>query len=176
MDFRYWDLSLLAEQTRSDPTLAHIRSLAESEREGYHNKRGVIYRARLGRQGETIQQTCVPSVFRKKCLNMAHGKFGHHGRNKMTELLRPYFYWPTMSRNCMLTIKGCETLQKHDKAKPKPSPTQERELASIPFENISIDLVGPFPTAVGGFKYLLTQWTWPRDGQKQSRCAQQLPR
>ena len=61
-----------------------------------------------------------------------------------------------MSRDCRMTIKRCETCQKHDKSKPKPSPMQERELATIPFENISIDLVGPFPTAVGGFKYLLT--------------------
>ena len=32
---------------------------------------------------------------------------------------------------------------------------QIRESSSVTFENISIDLVGPFPTAVGGFKYLL---------------------
>ena len=74
---------LLAEQTRSDPTLVHIRSLAESEREGYHSKNGVIYRTRLDRQGESVQQICVPLPFRSKCLEMAHGKFGHQGRNKM---------------------------------------------------------------------------------------------
>ena len=33
---------------------------------------------------------------------------------------------------------------------------QVREQATVPFENVSIDIVGPFPTAVGGFKYLLT--------------------
>ena len=147
---------VLAEQTRSDPTLAHIRSLAEAEKEGYHYKQGIIYRTRLDRQGESVQQICVPLAFRGKCLQMAHSRFGHQGRNKMTELLQPYFYWPTMSRDCRNTIKSCETCQKHDKSKPKPSPMQERELATIPFENISIDLVGPFPTAVGGFKYLLT--------------------
>ena len=106
---------LLGEMTRSDPTLVHIRSLAESEREGYHSKNGVIYRTRLDRQGESVQQICVPLPFRSKCLEMAHGKFGHQGRNKMTELLRPYFYWPTMSRDCRLTIKHCEACQKHDK-------------------------------------------------------------
>ena len=32
----------------------------------------------------------------------------------------------------------------------------EREIVSHSFEDIAIDIVGPFPTAVGGFRYLLT--------------------
>ena len=147
---------LLADQTRTDPTLVHIRSLAEAEREGYHLRNGIIYRTRLNRHGELVQQICVPLSFRKKCLDMVHGKFSHQGRNKMTEHLRQYFYWPTMSKDCRQTIMQCKTCQKNEKTRPKQSPMQERELASVPFENISIDLVGPFPTAVGGFKYILT--------------------
>ena len=146
----------LASETKTDPTLAHVRSLANLEKEGYYQKKEIIYRTRLNRQGEPEDQICVPQKFRSKCLNMAHGRFGHQGRNKMIELMRPYFYWPSMSRDCMLHIRGCETCQKQDKATVKPSPMQIRETSSVPFENMSIDLVGPFPTAVGGFKYLLT--------------------
>ena len=147
---------LLARETSTDPTLAHIRSLAKLEKEGYHARKEVIYRTRLSRQGDPIEQICVPSTFRGKCLDMAHGRFGHQGRNKMVELLRPHFYWPSMSKDCMLHIKQCEMCQKQDKAAVKPSPMQIRESSSVHFENISIDLVGPFPTAVGEFKYLLT--------------------
>jgi len=43
-----------------------------------------------------------------------------------------------------------------DKTTPKPNKMQLREMTSIPFESVAIDLVGPFPTAVGGFKFLLT--------------------
>ena len=150
------DEPALTELTRNDPTLVHIRVLAEKEREGYQYKKGIIYRTRLDRQGEPVEQICVPFPFRKKCLDMAHSKFGHQGRNKMMDLLRPYFYWPTMSRDSRNTILRCEQCQKHDKSKPKQSPMQVREQATVPFENVSIDIVGPFPTAVGGFKYLLT--------------------
>ena len=146
----------LANETLTDPTLAHIRELARLEKEGYHQKKDIIYRTRLNIKGEPEDQICVPEKLRLKCMNMAHGKFGHQGRNKMIELMRPYFYWPTMSRDCMLHIRGCETCQKQDKAKMRPNPMQLRETSSIPFENLSVDLVGPFPTAVGGFKYLLT--------------------
>ena len=116
----------------------------------------MIYRTRLGRHGEPIEQSCVPVPFRQKCLEMAHGKFGHQGQNKMVELLRPHFYWPTMSKDCMLYIKQCVKCQKWDKSAVRQSPMQMRESLSIPFENTSIDLVGPFPTAVGGFKHWLT--------------------
>ena len=64
----------LAEQTRADPTLIHIRSLAESEREGYHRKNGVIYRTRLGRQGEPVQQICVPLPSHVPCTRWVTGK------------------------------------------------------------------------------------------------------
>ena len=148
--------STLANETRTDPTLAHIRELVRLEKEGYHQKKDIIYRTRLNIKGEPEDQICVPEELRFKCMNMAHGKFGHQGRNKMIELMRPYFYWPTMSRDCMLHIRSCETCQKQDKAKMRPNPMQPRETSSIPFENVSVDLVGPFPTAVGGFKYLLT--------------------
>jgi len=33
---------------------------------------------------------------------------------------------------------------------------QEREIMTRPFEDIVIDIVGPFPTAVGEFRFLLT--------------------
>jgi len=33
---------------------------------------------------------------------------------------------------------------------------QLKEITSIPFERVAVDLVGPFPTATGGFRFLLT--------------------
>ena len=32
---------------------------------------------------------------------------------------------------------------------------QEREVMTVPFETVAIDLVGPFPTAKGFYRYLL---------------------
>ena len=33
---------------------------------------------------------------------------------------------------------------------------QKREIVTVPNERVCIDLVGPFPTAKGGFRFLLT--------------------
>ena len=46
--------------------------------------------------------------------------------------------------------------QKHTKAMPKPMPMQECEVVSVPSERVCVDIVGPFPTAKGGFRFLLT--------------------
>ena len=43
-----------------------------------------------------------------------------------------------------------------DKSSPKQCRMQIRKLVSVPSERVAIDLVGPFPTAMGGFKFLLT--------------------
>ena len=46
--------------------------------------------------------------------------------------------------------------QKTDKSRPRPNCMQLREVSTIPFESVAVDIVGPFPTAVGGFRFLLT--------------------
>ena len=143
-------------ETESDSSLATARSLAESHTEGYHYKDGLVFRTRLDKLGDAREQMCLPQPYRSKCLKMAHDNFGHQGRNKMVDLIRPFFYWPTITVDCLSHIKSCLVCQKMDKRVPKKATMQERELVSVPAERIAIDLVGLFPTATGGFKYLLT--------------------
>ena len=106
--------------------------------------------------GDAREQICLPQPYRAKCLMMAYNKFGHQSRNKMVDLIRPLFYWPTITVDCLAHIKSCDVCQKMDKSFPKKCTMQERELVSVPAEKVAIDLVGPFPTAAGGFKFLLT--------------------
>jgi len=117
---------------------------------------GVIMRARMDKHGSNREQICLPEEIRQSCMMLAHSKFGHMGRNKMRSLIDPYFYWPTLSRDCQLYIKHCNTCQRIDKARPPNSPMQIREVVSISFERVAIDIVGPFSNAKGGFKFFLT--------------------
>ena len=145
----------LTQATQSDPSLSTARSLADKNTEGYHYSNGILFRTRLDPFGKAREQICLPQPYRLKCLKLAHNHFGHQGRNKKVELIRPFFYWPTIILDCLNHIKQCEVCQKMDKAKPKPCKIQEREIVSIPAERVAIDLVGPFPAAVGGFRFLL---------------------
>ena len=57
-----------------------------------------------------------------------------------------------VARHC----KSCEVCQKHDKQTPRCMLMQKRETVTVPSECVCIDLVGPFPMAKGGFRFLLT--------------------
>jgi len=115
-----------------------------------------VFRSRIDKFGSNREQICLPMQYRPKCLKLAHTQFGHQGKNKMISIIRPFFYWPSLAQHCQKYIKGCDTCQKMDKSKPAPNKMQLREIVSVPFECVAIDLVGPFPTATGGFRFLLT--------------------
>ena len=140
----------LAEETGSDPSLVPLLKLGELDREGYHVSQGLLFRTRRNMFDGKIEQLCVPQSQRSKCLTAAHTSFRHQGRNKMLMLLQPHFYWSNMSRSCRDFVRGCECCQAADKTTPKPQTMTERPVVTQPFSDVAIDLVGPFPTAVGG--------------------------
>ena len=146
----------MAKETATDESLQAVRKLAELNKEGFHLSHGLIWRTRMDTFGKSIQQLCVPTGFRDKCLTAAHCNFGHQGRNKMVQLLRPYFYWPNQSRSCRDYVKKCSRCQAADKTSPKPQSMTARPVVTQPFKDVAIDLVGPFPTATGGFQHMLT--------------------
>ena len=148
--------SLLVEATKSDDTLATARSLADSQSQGYFWKNDLVFRTRLNRMGDNIEQMCLPKEYREKCLTLAHENMGHMGRNKVSDHIRQYFYWPSITADAMNHIKSCEPCQKKDKTSPRRAQMQSREIVTVPSERVAIDLVGPFPVAKGGFRYLLT--------------------
>ena len=168
----------LAEATKADVSLQPLYKLGLGDREGYHIVEGLLMRTRLDSFGDTVQQLCIPSGFRDKCLQRAHSGFGHQGRNKMALLLKPYFYWPSMNKDCQRYIKACEICQRTDKAKPKHNPMVERQVVTQPWQDLAIDIVGPFPAAVGGFKYLLTcidnATRWPEAIPVRSTTAKKI--
>ena len=137
----------LAQATADDPTLTTARSLANSLSEGYYWQEHLLFRTRLDRLGDATEQLCLPADYRPKCLKMAHEHFGHLGRNKLTEHITKFYYWPTVTVDCMKHIKSCQACQKMDKSRPKQMYMQEREVVRVPSESVAIDLVGPFTKA-----------------------------
>ena len=146
----------MSEETKADKTLQAILKLAQMDREGYHLSHGLVFRTRLDNFGKPREQLCIPTSYRHKCMTAAHTGFGHQGRNKMIALLRPHFYWPCMAKDCTDFVKACVRCQEMDRTTPKPSRMIERQVVTRPITDVAIDIVGPFPTAKGGFKFMLT--------------------
>ena len=146
----------IAEATIADHTLATARSLADSLKEGYYWQGKLLFRTKLDELGDAREQLCLPVVYRNKCLKMAHEYFGHLGQNKIVGHIRKFFYWPTITIDCLNHMCSCQICQKMDITTPRQMMMQEQELVTVPSERVAVDLVSPFPTAKRGFKYLLT--------------------
>ena len=143
-------------ETERDETLKTVRKLAKKKERGYvKDKSGVIFRHRIDDIGWNVKQACLPLPFRVRCLEAAHERFGHQGRNKMVEHISRSFYWPTMWKDAADHCSRCEACQRNSKLNPKPSPLIEREVVTVPTDRVCVDLVGPLPKAKGG-EYLLT--------------------
>ena len=85
-------------------------------------------------------------------MNRAHERFGHLGRNTMSQNIKKLFNWPNMFSDIAQHCKSCDTCQRYTKSNPKPCPMQEREVISILSQRICIDIVGHFQKARGGYE------------------------
>ena len=146
----------MSEATQTDTTLATARALADKLVEGYYWIEGLVFRTRLDRLGDNQEQLCLPTKYRGRCLTLAHELFGHPGRNKMGDHIRCFFYRPSITADCIRHIKSCLVCLRKDRTNPKPMTMQEREVVTVPSERVAVDIVGPFPTAKGGYRFPLT--------------------
>ena len=88
-------------------------------------------------------------------MSLVHDYLGHVGNGKMQWALKQSCCWPGLSGDVKRYSKTCEECQKKRKGSVAEVPTGEMPVHKIPFENVAIDIVGPFPRS-HGYKCLLT--------------------
>lgn len=81
---------------------------------------------------------------------------GHQGYHRTCKRIQQTYYWKNMFSDISNYIKHCESCQKNKYGKPNKIPMKITTTASIPFEKLSLDLVGPNPVTENGNRYLLT--------------------
>ena len=146
----------MLEEVKSDPSLEGYRALAGKGEQGFQWKDGLLYQARVDSCEEVFQVLVLPKCFRKRVLEMAHEGSGHLGARKVKSLIRQRFVWPGMGVDVIDHTRSCQVCQKCAKSKGRRVPLMEREVLAEPFEVLAIDLVGPFPKAKNGYRFLLT--------------------
>jgi len=131
---------------------------AEAERiarqaAGYCVKDGDLYR----RRPNGIALKCVSADEGREILDDIHaGECGHHSSASTLagKVYRSGFYWPAALTNAAELIRTCEAYQFH--AKQVHQPAQELQTIPLtwPFAVWGLDILGPFPRAQGGYRYL----------------------
>ena len=85
------------------------------------------------------------------------GICGEHlgARALAAKILRAGFYWPTMKEDAFRKVKTCDNCQRHASMTSAPASKLQTVLEPIPFAKWGLDILGPFPQATGGRKFLL---------------------
>ena len=146
----------LMKEVMHDPTLDGYRALAIAGEQGFRWNKGLLYQARMDDCEEVSHVLVLPKSVRKQVMEMAHEGSGHLGARKVKALLRHRFVWPSMGVDIIAHTKSCVVCQRCAKAKSRRVPLMEREVLSEPFEVMAFDLVGPFPKAKNGYRFVLT--------------------
>ena len=64
------------------------------------------------------------------------------------------FFWATALQDATALVTKCEACQFHSKKLHQPTQALQTIPLSWPFSVRGLDILGPFPRAVGGFEYL----------------------
>lgn len=80
----------------------------------------------------------------------------HFGRFKTLKKLQEKYYWPRMDEDVRKYCQGCDTCKRTKFPNTNRTPKMGRQkLASLPWQTISVDFVGPFPRSRKGNTVLL---------------------
>ena len=85
----------------------------------------------------------MPTVLRKYVVNWYHTYLLHPGHNRTEATISWHYYWPQLSDNIRTHIKVCKTCHKNKKQNFKYGKLPAKEADTIPWEILSVDLIGP---------------------------------
>jgi hypothetical protein len=121
-------------------------------------KRYTVVEGGLYRHGANdILMRCITQEEGRELLTEIHG--GECGSSSSSRTLvgkafRHCFYWLTALQDVAELVKSCEACQYHAKQIHTPAQALQMILPSWPFAVWGVDILGPFPRAVGGYRYL----------------------
>ena len=150
------DRKKLVAEMKIDPTLEHVRGMAERREKGYLWKSDLLMLELCNDALETAKIIVLPMSYWTKVLSLDHDRLGHLGINKSKAIIRRNFYWPNIYSDVVQYCKFCKVFQVADKTAVRRFHMVERQIMTEPHETLAFDFVGPLPQAKGGFRFIMT--------------------
>ena len=99
----------------------------------------------------------VPTSLRDQVLQLFHDSSNsvHLSRDRMIDLLRKRYHWPSLTTDVGKWVAGCLTCNKIKSTQPLQNGLLVPIRTSSPFEIVGIDILGPFKITKDGYKYVL---------------------
>lgn len=101
---------------------------------------------------------CIPEPLRKGVLQKAHDAptAGHLGIAKTIARMAEHYYWPGMFREVAKYVKACRNCQQHKATQHRPAGQMHATNVTRPWEQVTVDLVGPLPRSRRSHTWLLS--------------------
>ncbi|XP_042385780.1 uncharacterized protein LOC121977256 [Zingiber officinale] len=71
------------------------------------------------------------------------------GRTLARRVLLAGYFWPTLQKDALQLVNTCLSCQKHQNLTHMPTSMLKTSIVSCPFDQWGMDIVGPFPMALG---------------------------
>uniref|UniRef100_A0A6G5A977 Putative tick transposon n=1 Tax=Rhipicephalus microplus TaxID=6941 RepID=A0A6G5A977_RHIMP len=120
-------------------------------------RNGVLYKRNAG-AGDRSHLLVVLEALRDDVLLACHDEptSGHLGYSRTMDRVRQLYYWPKMSACVKRYVKGCRECQRRKTPHLKPAGhLQPIDPPRTPFEQVGMDLLGPFPLSSCGNKWII---------------------
>ena len=116
--------------------------------------------------GQERLRLCIPPSLVNSILLACHDDptAGHLGYQRTINKLRERFDWPGMESAVRVYIRTCDSCQRHKIPRLKPAGFLQPILTSEPFQNLGVDILGPFPVSEHQNRFIivavdyLTKW------------------
>ena len=106
---------------------------------------------------ETQWKRCVPRPERQAILTQIHDAptAGHLGIAKTIARAAQRYYWPGMFADTAKYVRNCHNCLAHKHAQLRPAGLMHASHVKAPWEQVTMDLVGPLPRSTTGHTWLL---------------------
>jgi hypothetical protein len=81
-----------------------------------------------------------------------HLALGQCGISRLADTLRMHFYYPRLQSCCEEEVKRCDTCQRHKTVGRGHGENASREAPLLPWEDVAIELIGPWTLSIGDEK------------------------
>ncbi|KAM7281938.1 DDE-type integrase/transposase/recombinase [Ixodes scapularis] len=129
--------------------LAHLNQLIANV--------GVLYKENFG-DNNSPWLLVIPTDLREEIFQACHDDptSGHLGYSRTLARIREKYYWPKLPKTVHLYTRSCHECQRRKKPPTRPAGLlQPIPPPTAPFQQIGMDLLGPFPPSTSGNRWII---------------------
>jgi transposase InsO family protein len=94
----------------------------------------------------------LPTGLLNDTVRWYHLSLGHIGVSRLADTLRMHFYHPRLQEVCEREIKRCDPCQRLKNVGRGHGETATREASLLPWQDVAVDLIGPWTLSIGNKK------------------------